>query len=87
LLSDITKQKSTIHFTDALVVENPKRGFELVNPNFRTPNTLLEPSTMGSLVGKQECNEKKVSCPCHAPSIYGGEFMGAGLLLAEIWTW
>jgi hypothetical protein len=33
---------------------------------------------MGRLAEKQECNGKK--CHVRAPSIYGGEFMGAGLL-------
>jgi hypothetical protein len=46
-----------------------------MNPNLRTPGTLLEPSAQGMLAEEQEHNEKKYLV--HTPSIHGGAFIGS----------
>ncbi len=52
-------------------VMRPSSGLD---PNFRTPGTLLKPpSAIGRLAGEQEPNGKK--CPLHAQSSHGGAFM------------
>jgi len=49
------------------------RPFSWINPNCRTPGTLLEPWAMGRLAGDQEPIGKK--CPVPAPSIHGGSWV------------
>jgi hypothetical protein len=59
------------------------RPWSWMNPNFRIPGTILEPSAMQRLAWEQEPNPKM--CPVHAPPFYGGVSVGCTCTIHVWW--